>query len=287
MIIKDRSFPHPILAPFRDDVQPNEFELSYSVIPDADNYYLDVEFKYENSTLKELVQDGRAVHAIHIECRRNFYRELRTFRNSSERVTIPATELVGRVEISGFIKAEKQLQSYTIEGSHEDYGNMAFNIQSGDLLAVGQSSWFDAFTDYDPLQSIASILTIRKSEDDNEGPMKVDTGDDRFIIATLSKQDYERYTSLKGNPTLGPLLANQVVVPALFEAVSEMKKTDEEELALDMDKKWFRSIRKKLTDFEIDIRSNDVSVSEAVQTILKLPLRRSLESLNKIDPIDE
>lgn len=287
MIIKDRSFPHPVLAPFRDDVQPNQFSLKLSVMPDADNFYLDVEFHYENPTIFNMVMDGRAVHCVHVECRRNYFRQIFMSREKSARFTIPATSLVGRVEVSGFVKAEKTVSAYTIEGAHEDYGASAFQIHEGDLLAVAESVKFDAYVDYDPLKTVKSILNIRCSEQIEEGAMKIDTGDDSQIIVTLSKQDYRRYTSLKGNPKLGPLLANQVVVPAILEAVVEIRRTEEADFELEMRKKWFRSITKKLEDSGIDPRSGEVSAFEAVQTILRLPLRRSLEGLDMLDPIDD
>ena len=287
MIIKDRSFPHPVLAPFRDDVNPNEFSLEFSVMPDADNYYLDVKFVYENPTIAEMVDDGRAVYCVHIECRRNYYRQLFTSREKSKRITIPATKLIGRVEVSGFVKVAKTVSAYSIDGAHADYGDSTFHLQEGDLIAVAESSKFDAYMDYDPLKTVKSILNIRCSEETDEGPMKIDTGDESQIIVTLSKQDYRRYTDLKGNPALGPLLANQVVVPAILEAVVEIRRTTEEEFELEMRKKWFRSIVKKLEDSGIDPRSSEVSAFEAVQTLLRLPLRRSLEGLDRLDPLED
>jgi|688.fasta_scaffold73503_3 hypothetical protein len=287
MIIKDRSYPHPVLTPFRDDVHPNDFSLKLSVMPDADNYYLDVEFVYSNPTITNMVESERAVHCIHIECRRNYYREIFTSRAKTARLTIPATEMVGRVEVSGFVKASKTLSTYSIEGAHADYGDTTFHLQDGDPLAVAETYIFDAYVDYDPLKTVKSILNIRCSEEVVEGPMKIDTGDDNQIIVTLSKQDYRRYTDLKGNPSLGPLLANQVVVPAILEAVVEIRKTSEDEIELEMRKKWFRSITKKLEDSKIDPRSSEVSAFDAVQTILRLPLRRSLEGLYRLDPLDD
>src|SRR3954470_22022439 len=105
MIIRDRSYPHPVLAPFKDDVIPNGFSFIMSVSPDADNYYIDIRFSYENSTLSELIERGAAIHCVHIECRHNFYRHIITFRDISQRITIPAYELVGRVEVAGFVKS--------------------------------------------------------------------------------------------------------------------------------------------------------------------------------------
>ena len=286
MIIQDRSFPHPVLAPFRDDVTPNQFSIALTIKPDADNYYIEARFDYDNTTLNHLLEAGTAIHALHLECKRNFYRNIFTSPKRVQSLTIPASELVGRVEVSGFIKAQAPLASYRIQGAHQDYGETTFAVQPGDILAVAESQTFDAYTDYDPLRRISSILTINRSEDLDEGQMKLDTTGDR-IVATLSQKDYDRYTELKADPKLGPLLANQIVVPALLEAVHEISATQDEEVEVEMQKRWFRSIFKKLEDMGIKIRPPQIPPIEAVQALLKFPLRRSLEGLIMMNPLDD
>jgi hypothetical protein len=286
MIIRPRSFPHPVLAPFTDDVMPNSFDFRLSETSDADNYYVDVVVDYENATLSSLVQEGSAIHCVHLECKRNFYRAIFSFSEHSKRLVIAASELVGRVEASAFIKAQKPIVDYRIAGAHTDYGAASFSIRPGDILAVARSLTFDAYVDYDPLKHVSSILTIQRSDDVEEGPMTLDTTGDR-IVAILSQRDYDRYTELKPDPAIGPLLANQVVVPALLEAVHEIKSTSEDDLEHEMSKRWFRSVFKRLNDLGHDIRKSDVPTISAMQAVLKLPLRRSLEGLIHMDPLNE
>lgn len=286
MIIHDRSFPHPVLTPLRDDVLPNTFGLKLQVSSDADAFYIDVNFDYSNPTLVALVEQGHALHSLHLECRRNFYRQMHSFKERTQRITIKASELVGRVEVCGFICASSPIAAYKIDGAHLDYGDANFNVRPGDILAVAPTQVFDAYVDYDPLELISSILTIRRSESVDEGAMTLDMNEDR-IVATLSKRDYDRYTDLKPDPSLGPLLANQVVVPALLEAVHEIRATDEDNLEVEMAKRWFRSIYKKLSDMGLDVRSSHTSILEAVQALLKLPLRRSLEGLMQLNPLED
>lgn len=285
MIVRDRSFPHPVMSPFRDDVMPNQFEMSVSVSSDADSHYLQVGLTYGNATLTELVEAGKATHAIHIECRRNFYRDLVRSASRSPRITLRAADLVGRVEVSGFILASTCLENYRIAGAHADYGAAGFTIDPGDVLAVSQSLQFDAFVDYDPLSSIASILMIEKSAIEDEGPVLVSTDGDR-IVATLSMQDYDRYTNLKGDPTLAPLLANQLVVPVLVESLGRMKAASEEEHEEDMELRWYRSVARKLVENGKDIRSPSVTALDAAQLLLSLPMRRSLSDLLRITEKD-
>lgn len=286
MIIRDRSFPHPVLSPFSDDVVPNNFDFTVSVNHDADNFYLDVRFDYENPTLDKLVEAGLATLSLHLECKRNFYRELFTSDKRTERIAIPTFELVGRVEASAFIQAQSTISDYSIQGAHDDYGATVFQIKSGDILAVAQSKSFDAYVDYDPLRHISSILTIRRAPEVEEGPMEVDTSESRIVV-TLSQKDYDRYTDLKADPKLGPLLANQVIIPALLEGVHEMQSTSEEDFEVAMQNRWFRSVHKKLEEMGIKVRESDVSAIQAVQSLLKLPLRRSLEGLIQMNPLED
>jgi hypothetical protein len=283
MIVHKASFPHPVLAPFRDDVSPNDFEFSLKISWDADNWYLDVGFEYSNPTLSQLVQSYKAMHSVHLECRRNFYRELFSFQERSNRLTIKADELVGRVEVSAFVCAKEPVERYRIAGAHEDYGNSTFQIRVGDVLAVYSTQCFDAYIDYDPLKSISSILNIRRDQHRDDGPMRVETDDD-IIVVTLSQNDYDKYTDLKADPAFGPLLANQVVVPSLLQCIYEIRDVSELEFEEGMaSHRWYRSVYKKLLDSGIDLRKPDRSALEALQSLLQLPLRRSLHTLMQID----
>ena len=159
MIVHEESLPHPVLAPFRDDVSPNDFRLKLDISSDTENWYLNVRFEYSNPSLKGLIQSGKVTYSVHVECRRNFYRELFSFSEPVKQLVIKANELVGRVEVSGFIRAHESIEEYSIEGAHSDYGNAKFQIRVGDILAVDRTQQFEAYVDYDPLKNIASILT--------------------------------------------------------------------------------------------------------------------------------
>lgn len=286
MNILDRSFPHPVLSPFRDDVLPNAFDLRLKIQPDADNFYISHEFVHGNTTIKGMADKGQATYALHVECKRNYFREVFALKGERGVVSISASELVGHVEIVGLVVSSGAIDNYSPAGMHADYGGRRFSLGVGDVLAASQAQTFEAFTDYDPLTRISSILTIRQSEALEEGPMTVDLQEDKIAV-TLSKVDYSRYTDLKGDPALGPLLANQVVVPAMLEALHEMRNLPEDEFQLDMRKRWFRSVHKKILDLDIDIRMTDKPTLEILQALLKLPLRRSLEGLIRVNPLDD
>jgi hypothetical protein len=285
MIVRNRSFPYPVLAPFRDDVSPNAFSISVTIDADADWFYLSTKFAYENASLEAMTGRNEAFHVLHVECKRNYYRRLFPLAGRSGGIAISTSDLVGRVEVSGYIIASQPVEGYCITGSHPDYGGSTFQVQQGDVLAVAQTVLFDAYADYDPLSQISSILSVKESEAEETGPIQLDTTGDRLVV-TLAKQDYGRYVELKGDPMLGPLLANQIVVPALLDAVHEMQSLGEDDFETEMEKRWFRSVARKLEELGVDIGKPETSALDAVQALLSLPLRRSLEGLIRITAED-
>ena len=284
MIIADRSFPHPVLAPFRDDVTPNKIALELTVTLDSDNYYVDATLDYDNATLAALTANGQATHAFHFECKRNFYRRVFSSGERSVRVVLPTREVVGRIECSAFVHATTEIAAYSVAGSHADYGDATFAISTGDILALAETKVFDVYADYDPLKNLASILDIVKSDSLRDGPVSVNSDGDR-LIATLSQHDYDKYTELKADPQLGALLANQVIVPVLMQAVYEIRETSTDEREVELSKRWYRSIDRKLSELQLDVRPGGaVTPLTAVQALLSLPLRRSLTALIHLDP---
>jgi hypothetical protein len=93
MILRERSFPHPVLSPLSDDVTPSGFALALSHTADADRYYFDVKFDHQNETIAQLVRDARAEYVVHLECKRNFFREIFPLAEPQGRSAYRPTEL--------------------------------------------------------------------------------------------------------------------------------------------------------------------------------------------------
>jgi hypothetical protein len=280
MRVQDRSWPHPVLAVFRDDVAPNDFSFEFQVRTDKQNFYLEYEIFLSHPGMEKLLEEKTAMLAMHIECRRNFYRVLRTLPEMTGKITVPAAELRGRTELFCCVLAAKDIDSYSIDGQHSDYGTTTFRVQQGDFLAVTESRSFEAFFDFDPLKKISSILNIRRSKTVKEGPMEVILGEQK-LVAELSQADYERYVDLRGDTSIVPLLSTQVVVPALMEAVSTIRNLEPGSAGHQehMELRWFRSLSMKLTQLGIDVAHSEYSTTRIVQTVIEMPLRRSLEGL--------
>lgn len=284
MKARTHSRPHPVLSPFADDVQPNNCSLKLSASHDNDFYYFYVELAYDNTTLATLVNKGSATHAVHIECRRNYYRELVRFQNNAHSFQISARDVAGQIEVAGFVLAHQEIRDLRIRGAHPDYGDAGFDVLAGDVLALTDTVSVDLSIDYDRLASIASILTIECSREDTTGPMKVLLDGER-ITAKLAQDDYSTYTAFKHDPAYKTLVMHQVVIPALLHALNDVMQMSPEDYQDARDsRRWMRSLDMACQRTGLSLHPSIAGISglDILQTLLRLPLRRSLTAINDI-----
>jgi hypothetical protein len=278
MRFEERSFPYPVLSPGRDDVQPNSFNATLTVTPETDAYQLDFAFELMNPTLIALVKDGAATLTVHVECASNFFRRMFPFNVPNGRVTIPANELLGAVEVSFFVTAAEAIPDYRIDGAHADYGSATFTIRAGDVLAIAPGATFDADKDFDPLKKISSIVQICPADEIEEGPFSLDFATQKLSIF-LAKNDYQRYSQLLAHPGIAAVLVQGIVVAALVEAIAYMRQTPAYEAAADTQPRWFRVIRQRLIELNESYSNQARPCVELAQKLLSNPLARCLREL--------
>src|SRR3954452_9823142 len=105
MQIKPRSYPHPVLSHFGDDILATVFMPVVPVKGAKNAYVFDAIFKTNNEDLLSLVEQKKAQYAVHVECNQTRYRSIFTGTDERFSFEIPASMLDGRVEVCSFILA--------------------------------------------------------------------------------------------------------------------------------------------------------------------------------------
>lgn len=281
--MKAHSRPHPVLSPGTNDVLPNDCALMLKHGIEGDQYVFVAGIAYSNPTLSQLVTEGRAIEALHIECRTNFFREVVKLTSPEHRFAISTQDVLNTLELQGFILATSALSGLHVHGAHEDFGNAAFDVMPGDVLAMTTPQKLFVSLDYDRNPSLGSILTIVCASDDQDF-MSVNTDGDH-IVATLSKDDYKSYTMLRKDPSFRSIVVTHVATPALLTALHDLSRMDkdnayEEAMA---ERRWLRTLHNKLQSKNIDLRSDEPSDLEKLQILLDMPLGRTLRELGRLD----
>jgi hypothetical protein len=277
------AWPHPVLTPLSDDIEPNDFDFELEASPEHPDWLISVGAKHGDATIANLVAAGHAAYLLQLECKATFLRRGFIFVQDRFDFRIPSGELTGLVSASFLAVASKDLDAYQHPLQHADYNGSSFQISIGEPLAVAVSKVFDAYLDADPILNLPSIIDIRKGEDASR--IMAVTMDAERIIIGLPPDEFEKYKLMRTNLMVRDLLASTIILPAIIQSLHYLRGMDADELEeFKLNHRWARHILNRLEALEINILNTDNSsiCLDAAQQLLHAPVRRSLENINKL-----
>jgi hypothetical protein len=267
MRLSSRSYPYPVVGN-RDDVPGSAFQAVLEMTSDKEAVYIDAVINSSSETVNQLVSAGDACYVMHIECSNTLYRHAFDFIEQKYRVTIPVDYLNDAVEVNVFARSNRELSEYRVESAHSDYGDAAFDVERGDLLAVAEGQVFYLESNFDSLSRFGSIMQITQSPANGDVPMRADFNGDKIVIY-LSERDFAEYKLLKGADNIAVPLTTTIVLPVLIEALHSIDKDEDD------DRRWVRVLRRRIEALELKV---DGDALENAQLVLELPVKRTLAS---------
>ncbi len=270
MRLSARSYPHPVLGN-RDDVPGAAFQAALEMSTDKECVYIAADVACSCETLNALLKNGRAAYVLHVECSNTLFRRAYEFREPQHRISIGADNLNDAVEVNVFVRATDRIADYRIPEAHSDYADATFDIQRGDILAVGEGQVFHIESNFDSLSRIGSIMQINESPKDGDIPMEPSFDGDKIVIF-LSKSDFADYKVLKLHEGVRGPLTTTIVLPVLVEAIHILK---EESEGMDDARRWVRALARRIESLGLSSESQPLLLA---QKLLELPVKRALSS---------
>ena len=195
MKLSSRSYPHPVVGN-RDDVPGAAFQAALEMSSDQQTIYVDATVTCSSKTINDLLKKKDASLVLHIECSNTMFRRAFEFNQTKYRAQIATDNLNDSVEVNVFAKANKNISGYKVDSAHADYGSVAFDVEKGNILAIGEGQVFYIDSNFDALSPIGSIMEIHEAHQDGDLPMRVDYSGVKIQIV-LSKKDFADYKLLK------------------------------------------------------------------------------------------
>jgi hypothetical protein len=291
MQVKPRSYPHPVLSDFSDDIVGSQFQSTVAVKGTKTAYVFDITLKTSNGDLVKAIADGRAEYAVHVECAVTRYRALFTSSAEQLRFEIPSSSIDGRVEVCSFILAADDLPKYVNKGFNPDYQSLAFSVRKGDTLATAPEHNFIAEKKIDPLRRIPSIFVVVPNEADDAPAMDIDT-DGHKVRVSLSRPNFEAYTYLRQAQPLHSSLNSMIIVPALVAVLEGVRRAaaTAEGLATLESRRWYTTVARRLKELGVN-PSNPDSFAESspalAHKMIGEPLTDGLKSLRGYEETHE
>lgn len=181
-----------------------------------DGYLVLPNFTIQNAGISKLITEGKMTYAVEVQSPATWFRRLFPVTDNKP-FRLDPKYLHERVELAPCIVATVPISDFTNDDFEPEYQGMSFEINAGDIIAIGEKRFFDALYQNDIIKNGSSIVNICGSDRVKELICDY-TGN--IIKITLPADQYEDYTEcgyLKAKyKTLNAILT----VPALVEAIT-------------------------------------------------------------------
>jgi len=271
-ISESTSYPHPVLAPWSNDISDATFttEISYRQNETSNQLSIHCGVKLDQTDLLSLIQSGSAMFGCFIKCQETGFRRL-------QRVGFPAGSydfahgaLLGRVQIRPIIWSAKSIPSYKPAGAHPEFSE-ASDIEKGQILALDDEQIIEVTRP--TLPAIESIFEIKSSEDITDGRFDIDTDQDRITI-TMGEKTYQLVQQLRQTDgDTKAVVMNALYAPVVMQVLEQLSEQGYEPFE---QYRWLHPFRARCEVSDVDI--DKIDILNDAQKLLAFPFA-SLERL--------
>lgn len=215
MLNPNMNYPYPVIRVSEEDYRSTVFKGEMVVNLQPDSYLVRPAFEINNEGIAALIEEGKLTYAIEIQSPATWYRKLFPVKGNAPIRIEPAT-VHERVELIPCIIATAPIRSFTNDDFEEEYQGLSFDINAGDVMAIGEIRTFDALYQDDIIKNGTSPVTIARSETAKE--ISCDFSGS-LIEITLPATQHDRYLECGYKPEKYKALNAVLSIPALVEAI--------------------------------------------------------------------
>lgn len=241
------NYPYPVIREYTDDYQSTNFIGELKVLLEPDKYVVHTNFQISNKEIRSLLEKGIFTYALEVQCVSTWFRRLYPIQESKV-IRLNPQMIHGRVELMPCIVAAMSIDGFTNEDFAEEYQGMKFDLNVGDIIAIGQKRTFDALYQNDIIKNGSSIVNVGGNDKLKE--IQCDFSQSTIKI-TLPTEQYEDYRECGYNRSKYKMLNAILIVPALVEAIGiiAVDERDPEHLSGHQNRAWYKTIVVNLKRF--------------------------------------
>jgi hypothetical protein len=268
------------LSWYSDDYVDTMFQPSFEITGNKKFYKIMLTYKTSSKSINTLIKEKKAIYALHLECTSTRFRSIYKFDDENYEIDIPVGDLDDKVQATRVIIANDEIINYSSPEFHEDFSGRSFNLNKGDVIAVGSPLTFFADKKDDELAKLPSIFSIKKSSDDAAPSIDVNISSEKIIVY-LNSNIHERFSVLNLDQLLRTTLVSSIYVPALIYTLEKLTQINSHEDFEEL--RWYRVLAKRLKDLNFDITKLDSESSVVIaNALIDDPLFSSLRDLKEI-----
>ncbi|MEH7303281.1 hypothetical protein [Neobacillus drentensis] len=278
----NNSYPYPVLYLNNDDYVDSSFNTNIKVYESFGEVKIHADFELNNQGIHELIEKQLGVYLIHIECGQTSFRQAYQTSKKTLDISIPTSELKGKILIHSFILAKEKIDNYQNHLLNDWFKDIPISFEKGNFLAIGDAIETTLFEENLELLNLPSIAKVTKSHK-NEF-MEVDIHSS-IITISLPEYEFNQYAS-NANSRLKNTILSTVIVPSLVYVFSKIQDNsgDLEEYT------WYQVLEKIFAENNLnihDVGTDSLSALKAAQMVLRKPLKTSFEEIEKLNKMED
>ena len=299
---KTSNSPYPVLYPAGEEYAAEQgypqahFDVAgdprLSVNEDH-NLVIDLDFELKEPYLASLVDSGVAKYYVNVECGHTYFRCAYVQSGKSFHLEIDYGDIADSIDIFIGVVADRDMPGFTALGFANRYGGASFDIEKGDILAVG-TGWTVELEGVDGNSD--PYIYVNKDASGEHSDLWVNGNGDKLIVNLAEKLYKIYFTRNKSRKAeLIALVMKPAILSALQTEIARALKDDEEKDIDVKSRRWLRKldwlIGRVLNEEGIDWNINNIdlcagdrdknTLTYAVGALLKRPLAKAMEEINK------
>lgn len=289
MHIKAKLYPYPVLANFNDDYVDSKFNIIVIIQSFPNELIIQFKPELDNDGIKELIEKDMAYCCVHIECSLTSYRKIVQVPLGGLEYSIPADNIEGPISFCPFIVANKEISNYTNIKLNKDYDGATFDLEKGNILAIGQEVQTRVEKENDDLANVPSIFAVTEIKDPQRKDIVIDNAGNKINIQLPTDTFFEFKVAMSSNPNSMSVLHSMIIIPALMKCFEDMKSKPEEFYTYE-DRRWFRALKKAMKKINLELSEENIMSIDAFSVAQKLmdnTTNRAILSINNIGYIGD
>lgn len=274
----NNSFPYPVLSNENDNYNNSTFETTVEAQKSFGQLYINFKSSLQDSTIAQLIAEGKAKYALHIECPQTSFREIYQSQEPYIMAVVPDNRLRSKVDVHPFILANQRIENYDNPELNEFYKGFPITFEKGNILALGEAVEITLFEEDEESQNLPSIVTVRRSESAKDMVVSLNSPQ---IIIELPKQVYDLYAQNAGS-RLKETILSLVILPGLIDVFYALK----EDSADYSEYKWYQVLEQIFKKNNVPfshIVDGTLPVLKAAQMVLQNPIEKAFNEIKKLN----
>lgn len=272
-IKESTSYPHPVLAPWSEDIDNARFETRIVFqLNEAENQVtIRCDVTLDHPEILSLIETGCATFGCFITCRETGLRRLLQLGFPAGSRQFAGGALLGRVQLRPMIWSTRRIDGYEPAHAHAEFAG-AMDVEAGQILALDDEQIIEVTRP--PLPPLESIFRILSSDEIAAGEFELDTTDD-LITVLMSEATYQMVQDLRNaDESTRAVLMNALYVPIIMEVLDQLREGDDQFEQY----RWLHPFRARCEVFGVDLKKP--SLLNDAQKLLQQPFASLIQLID-------